>query len=657
MTTRGTPPDPRVAQAFALLHQGQPQLAEVMARQLVAQQPEHPGGLMLLALLAGERGDVATAIELLERARRTSPSDPELLFRLALAQRQAGRHEQALAAVDEALAFAPGQPALHNARGLLLKDLGRAPEALAAFDRALAAAPRFAEAANNRGVVLRQMERWDEALASFAQAAAAQPGAPGIQSNIARTLHQAGRPQEALAAWRTVLQAQPGDPAALSNAGVTLHELGRYAEAVTAFEQALRVDPQAWETWMNLGAARDALRDPGGALQAYDRALAAAPGDPALAMNRGNALLALGRFEEALACFETAAAAGADDAQLAMNTGNAWRDQGRPQEALRHYEHALSLAPEFPDAHFNLSLCLLAAGDWERAWREYEWRFRTRRLNQPEPQLPGRRWRGEPLAAGGRFLLDCEQGLGDTLLLCRCARLLDGRGVKVVFVVQPPLVALMRETLDAPVEVIADGDPLPEVDWHCPLFSVPAALGGGVRELFADGPWLRPDAARVAAWRAQMEPGRPHVGLAWSGNPGYMADRRRSIRLERLLQALPAGPVYWCLQKDVPEVDRPALQAGGLRCQDVGFEERAAQMAALDLVISVDTSLANLAGAAGANGWVLLPRTSDFRWGLQPESTPWYPSLRLWRQPSPGDWDTPLQGVARAMRDRFGLAG
>ncbi|NML43569.1 tetratricopeptide repeat protein [Ramlibacter sp. G-1-2-2] len=604
--------------------------------------------LVALALDAGARGDYAGALQLLVQARAADPRNPELAFREGLARRALGDEAAALGCFDAALQLAPGHPAVLNARGLALKALGRADEALAAYEQALAKAPHFAEALNNRGALLRQQGRLDEAAASFQEAAAAQPNAAEIHNNLGWTLHLQGRHEDALACYARALQLRPGDARVLSNQGATLQALYRFDEAAAACEQALRADPGAWETWMNLGVARYGQRRPADALDAYAKAEALAPGAPELAVNRGNALQDLGRHEEALRAYAQALGARPDDAELEMNIANAWRELQRNELARPHYEHALTLAPGNADIHFNYGLSLLAAGDYERGWSENEWRWRAPGLGVPEPRYEAPKWLGREPLAGKTLLVHAEQGLGDTLLLVRFLPLLMARGARVLLRAQKPLRALLRETLPG-IEVLGLDDALPAFDCWCPSMSLPLAFGTTLDTLPAAVPYLHPAPERIARWRAVLPTDRPNIGLAWSGNPGNAADRRRSLELASLLPALPEGPRYWCLQKDIAPADRAVMGERVAVFEENGFPDTAAQAVLMDAVVSVDTSIANLAGALGCRLYMLLAFSADFRWLAGREDSPWFPTAKLLRQEKAGDWSVPLARLAQLL--------
>lgn len=613
--------------------------------------PRQAQALLALAMKAVAAGDAAAALDLLRRAHAADPAHPEIAFRLGLGLRQSGEPAAALSAFDRALAIAPGHPAILNARGLALRDLGRLPDALAAYEQALARMPRFAEAHNNRGVALRQLGRMDAAVEAFRAAVAAQPEQAEIHNNLGWTLHLAGRYEEALACYQHALRLRPDDAQVLSNLGATLHKLARHGEAVEALERSLALQPASWQTLMNLGVALSGQGRNEEALAALDRAQGLAPDEPDLLVDRGNALLELGRHDQALAVYERARSARPDDAEVAMNIANAWRQANQHALAWPRYEQALALAPDNPDIRFNYSLSLLADGDYGRGWALYESRWQARHLRQVEPDFGVPKWLGQADLAGRTLLLWDEQGLGDTLWMCRYVPLLAARGARVILKVQQPLVELLREGLQGAAAVLGPDDAVPPFDLHCPLMSLPFACGTTLATVPQDVPYLRPAPQRVQRWREALRSTRPNIGLAWTGNPRFATDYRRSLSLAQLLPFLPEGADYWCLPKDLPERESALLQQTDRirRFEDRPFSDTAAQMLGMDLIVTTDTSIANLAGALGCPAVVLLGFSSDLRWLTTPARTPWYPTLELLRQAAPGAWDERLAQV----RDRI----
>ena len=573
---------------------------------------------MQAGLQEARQGRMDAAAALLARAADAAPDDPAPRFNLGLVCQEQARHAQALDAFDAVLRLQPQAAQAHHARGLALKHLGRLDEALAAYDRALALQPGVALVANNRATVLRHLGRLDEAVAGYRAALAASPQHAGIWANLGATLHEARHHEQAFDAFMRARECGDASAVTLMNAGVALNELHRHAQALPLLQDAARL----------------------------------APGEPDVLLNLGNALAGLDRWPEARAQFQAVLRARPDDPDAALNFANALRDGGDPAEArqaLPWYSRALDHGAEAAAVRWNRALCLLTLGDYEAGWRDYEERQQASALNNA-PRDPGvPRWQGEP-AAGRAILLHAEQGLGDTLQFCRYARLVADRGLRVVLEVQPPLKALLAG-LPGVGSLVARGEPLPPVDLHCPLMSLPHVLGTTLDTVPAQGPYLHADPALVAHWRSVLSGrGRPQIGVAWSGSAGYWNDHRRSIAFQTFRAALPPGADYWSLQKETPASDGPGEPIRSF--DDTRFVHTAAQIMALDLVVTVDTAIGHLAGALGRPYWLLLSRPADMRWLLQREDSPWYPTARLLRQSHEGGWPpvlARLNGELRAL--------
>ena len=609
--------DERVAQAAQLLREGQLQLGELLLRQALAAQPAHVGALALLAQI----------------------------------HQRAGRHEEALQCFDAALHAAPHSPRLLHARGLALKALGRLDEAVVAYDAALAVTPGDFEVHHNRGVALRLLGQHEAAVASSLRATELQPASPEARNGLGIALQAAGDPAAALQAFEQALQLRPNNPDFTSNRGMALLQLGRLQDAAAALEQSVAGNPRIARTRMNLGLVRHEQQRYADAMACFDQALALAPGDADVRFNRADTLFELGRGDEALAELRALQALQPADPGVAMNLANLLRDMQRHGEALPVYRAALADHPDNADLHWNHSLCLLALGDFAQGWPEYEWRWHARQLGKAERAVDAQKWLGASDVAGKTLLLHAEQGLGDTLQMVRYVPLLAARGARVLLQVQRPLLPLMQGL--AGVHQLCNADaPLPAVDLHCPLFSLPLACGTLVDTVPVPPAYLVPEAQRVERWRPIVRAGdRLQIGLAWTGNPEFPGNAKRSIGLAALLDALPAGPRYWSLLKDVPPAEMDLVRSGRISVfEENGFADTAAQIRLLDAVVAVDTSLVHLAGALGQRTWLLLSHAADFRWLVDRADSPWYPRTRLLRQTAPGDWTQPLRQLAAELQ-------
>jgi tetratricopeptide (TPR) repeat protein len=451
----------------------------------------------------------------------------------------------------------------------------------------------------------------------------------------------------------------PNDAGLHYNLGVVLQRGGRTEEAAMAWRQATRIKPDYADAWFNLAKAFGDLDLNEEARIAYGRLLDLEPGHAPALYNLGSLLHRAGHYAGAVAALRRATAAAPKFAEAWTNLALSLAKAGRTAEAIATSEHALALAPGLVDAHWNFSQILLSAGHLRRGFEEYEWRWR--RPETPPRELPAPPWDGAPLD-GRTILLHAEQGLGDTIQFARYAPLVAARGGRVVLEAHAELVWLLRG-IEAVEQVVARGGPLPPVDCHAPLMSLPRLFATTLETIPAEVPYLKPADAPVARWAARLadRPG-PRIGLCWQGSPVNRYDRERSIPLP-LLDRLSgiAGLSFVSLQKGPGEdqLDHRPETAAIVRLDpdlDGGpdaFRDTVAVLHLLDLVVTVDTAPAHLAGALARPVWLMLPEPADWRWLRERADSPWYPTMRLFRQPNPGDWDGVVEAVGRALRERF----
>jgi tetratricopeptide (TPR) repeat protein len=453
---------------------------------------------------------------------------------------------------------------------------------------------------------------------------------------------QRGRSAEAIGFLTRAVKVDATSLDAMSNLGLAFHNAGRLAEAVVQYRNALTLAPRHPEVLYNLGNTFLALDRIDDALASYDAALANEPGHVGARVNRGNTLLRFNRPVDALASYDEALVAMPDHPQILTNRGHALRRLDRPHEALASFEAALKKSPDFPEARFEAALAHLTLGDFKAGWKAYEWRWKTGAFADKRYSFRQPQWLGNVPLSGKTILLHAEQGLGDTLQFIRYAPLLANSGARVICEVQPELVSLLSQ-LDG-VEIIAKGNPLPNFDLHCPLLSLPLAFGTELATIPAPLPYLAAPAARLAHWRDCLPRG-PRAGFVWSGSPAHKNDANRSIPLAKFASLLAKLPfACFSLQREMREADREVLQRLP-RLVDLGpelsdFTDTAAVISLLDVVVSVDTAVAHLAGALGKPVVILLPHAADFRWIRDRHDTPWYPTAKLLRQPAFGDWDS-----------------
>lgn len=445
---------------------------------------------------------------------------------------------------------------------------------------------------------------------------------------------------------RMVLQARPETHQASHQLGQIYQRLGRLDDALERYDQALSLAPDDVASLNNRGNVLCSLGRLEEALASFNRAVALRPDLAQVVCNRGLVLYDLGRLDESLACFDRAVELQPADAGSHNNRGLILRDMMRLDEALAAFDRAVALQPDYAIALYNRSMLLLLRGEFAAGWSGYEQRWL-------QPNAPPRLyadyplWRGDTELAGRTILLHAEQGYGDTIQFARYAGLVRQRGARVLLVVPPELVALMR-TLPFDVEILTSGDPLPPIDLQCPLLSLPLAFG--TTEATIPGPdvYLHASQQKLAEWQRRLgQTSRKRVGIVWSGSATHQNDRNRSIPPELLGELLSQPAEFICLHKEAPVALSPDLRWFGEDLVD--FADTAALVACCDLVISVDTAAAHLAGALGRPLWLLLPYRPDWRWLLARTDSPWYPTARLFRQPALGDWRLVLSAVSAAL--------
>jgi tetratricopeptide (TPR) repeat protein len=496
----------------------------------------------------------------------------------------------------------------------------------------------------------------DEAESILRNLLARAPGRATAWFLLGRLRHVRGDRDAAIDFLRKALSFDPALVAAHNDLGIFLQSQGRLEEAEACYRRAIDLNGRFAEAMSNLGAvlaARGRLED---ATAWYDHAIAA---DAQLAPahnNLGAALAKLDRADEAAVLHRRAIALKPDFADAHYNLGVALQDQGRFEDALASYDKAVEFKPDLVDARWNRAFALLALGRYAEGWREHEWRWR--RKEQPPRSYPQPLWRGEPLD-GRTIMLHAEQGMGDTIQFIRYVPLVAGRGGRVVLQVPAPLLGLVEASLGDRVQVLADGDVLPPFDLHCPLLSLPLAFATTLETIPAEVPYIAVDPAAAARWRERLgKAAGLKVGLVWAGNPRHRNDRNRSIALDRLAPLFGTAGIRWfSLQVGERKADLAHLSAGAITDLSDGltdFAETAAAIEALDLVIAVDTAAAHLAGALAKPVWVLVPLVPDWRWLIGREDSPYYPTVRLFRQPARGDWDSVVLRVRRALEQRTG---
>lgn len=571
----------------------------------------------------------------------TKPSNPNDMLQQAVALRDAGKWKEAAGLYRQLLALAPGHPQLLTDLGTIMLQLGDAEEGVRLLGASIEANPGQPLALSNRAVGLRNLGRFDEALESVDRAIALMPGYADAYNNRGLTLHELARMDEALQSYDQAIQLQPGHAAAHHNRGRTLRALGRFEEALQSYDQAIALFPGNVDCHNDRGATLRELGRYDEALESHDRAIGLQPGNAEAYNSRGMALHALQRHEEALASYERALALDSRHADAYCNRGVVLFSLKRLDEAQESYRRAIALQPEHVLAHLNEAILRLTLGDYDEGWKLYEWRWRGVRENImryfPEPL-----WLGEQPLSGKTLLIYAEQGYGDFIQMCRYAQLAESQGAKVVLQA-PPALTPLAATLSGSINVVATGQRLPAFDYQCPIMSLPLAFKTRVATIPAPIPYLHVSADRQTQWRRRLGgKTRARVGVAWSGNVKLRTGQNRILPLRQLKPLLDLPFEFHALQKEFLPEDAAQLSGLGqirLHHDELrDFADTAALIGEMDLVISVDTAAAHLAGAMGKPLWVVLPYMADWRWMLDRADNPWYPTATLFRQPAIGDW-------------------
>lgn len=604
----------------------------------------HSDSLHLLGVLAFQGGRIDEACSLIGRAIAADGEVGAYHSNLAMILLAAGLTEEALAAAREAIRLSPGLPEAHNNLGNALSRRGLRLQAIDAYRHAIRLNPAYGEAHNSLGLaLLAEKGRVDEAITSFQNALRLMPGSADAAGNLASALHAAGRDAEALGHAQRATARQPDDAELQNILGAVLVATGQTEKALAAFRKAVALKPGSPAALRNLADTLARLGRRHEAASVFAQSLAALPEDPEALSNLGTLLMRDGRLDEARPCYRNALILAPGLAWAHYNLANLETERGRLAEAIRLQGRALAIDPDFAEAHLNRGMAHLLSGALEPGWRDYAWRWMVKDAQALRPdRFSEPLWGGEA-GEGGHILLWAEQGAGDALQFIRYAPEVASRGWQVR--VRAPKSLLRLFSSMPAIELVAeDADP-GSFDVHCPLLNLPGVLGTGLSEIPDAVPYLAVDPDLAARWRTRLPVGF-RLGVAWRGSPIHRRDRMRSMSAELFEKFLKIkGLTTVSLQKDATAAECRRL---GLMTTELGdYADTAALVSCLDLVISVDSSVCHLAGALGAPVWTLLDAAPDWRWLQDRDDSPWYPTMRLFRQATAGDW-TPVLAEVRA---------
>ena len=608
-----------IKQAMALHQQGILPQAETIYRQILALSPKDPNALLNLSTLYSQRAEFETALPLLKKLTASYP------------------------------AIAYGHFALGNVYRYLQKPL----EAAASYSKAIALEPNKPDYYYNRGVVLDAAGKYDEALASYDKAIALQPGHTDARTNHASNLYMLGRYEEALALANQLIADYPNLAVNYTTRGNALGALGRTEEALADYTKAIALQPDLAVAHNNIGALLEKKEDGAEALARYEQAIAINPQYADAHNNRATALNKVGRYQEALASANEAITLNPKSALAYDTRANAYKGLERYEEAIADYDHAIALDPALANARWNKSLLSMLIGDLAEGLRLYEWRWKTEFQKGYYREYSQPLWLGKEPLEGKTLLIHPEQGFGDYIQCSRYFPLLVAMGATLIIETPPVLLPLFFDSFPYPaITFIPKGQASPPFDYHCPIMSLPLAMGATLTNIPAEVPYLKTTAERRERWEGLLGPKtKPRVGLVWSGSAIHANDKNRSMPLSQLAPLFALPIEFHSLQKEIRDSDRESLPHLKQHEDEIrDFADTAALVEVMDLVLSVDTSVAHLAGALAKPLWVMLPYIPDYRWLLGRTDSVWYPTARLFRQPKAGDWDSVIATLKEALQ-------
>ena len=638
--------------------------AEAACRAVLDVQPEQADALHILGHVARQKGNIQAAVELLQRAIKSDPRSPHLHNSLGVALKEAGSLEAAIGAYERALKLLPDYPEALTNLGTALRDAGRLEEALQRCRRAIELRPNYAEAHSNLGSVLMRLGQEDEAISAYEAAVRLQPQRGELYDNLGAALAIVRRWEEAEAAHRRATELAPRSAEALANLGVALHNLGRFEEACEAHRRAAALRPNDAMMPVNLSASLVELGKLDDALAACHAALAIAPDLPEAHNNLGHVLKATERIDEAIAAYGEALARRPAYADAFNNLGVAHTAIGRFDDGMAAYDRALELKPHHPESAWNRAQLLLLRGDYAAGWPAYEsgWRAKLGRGRLRHIGIP--RWQGTKLA-DRTLLVWSEQGVGDQLMFAGFIEELVALGARCVVEADRRLEPLLRRSIGGIEFISRETPPSPRlaeipIDLQCPMGSLARWLRPDLVSFPRRQAYLRADPEQTLLIRERYRKsagGRPVIGISWRGG-ALQSGRARSTRLtawERILKRDDVAFVnlqYGDCTAELAEV-HGALAIDVLNDGSIdslkSLDDFASQTAAMDLIITVGNSTVHTAGALGMPAWVFLPFVPDWRWLLDRGDSPWYGSLRLFRQPQRGDWTSVFEAAGRAL--------
>jgi tetratricopeptide (TPR) repeat protein len=591
--------------------------------------------------LQHQQGKLIEAKAIYEKVLATHPAHSEALHLLGIIALDSSNPSLAIDLVTRSIESNPDNAAAYSSLGKALKAINQPDEAIVCYNTAISLRPKFAEVYYNKANLLQFLNRLDEAILSYDLAIKYHPKNAGAYCNKGQALYKLGRLHDAIESYDSAIALKNDHSGAYLGRGLAQQELRDFEKAVKNYDKAIEINSSLPEAYFNRAIALQNLKRFEAAIESYDRSIDLNADFVQAYLNRGVLHKEMGDLDKAISSYKHALKIQGNYADAYANLGMALKDLGSFVEANINLDKAIELDKGHAEAITAKSLALLLEGNYDEGWPLFEWRWKKVKLtNSIPPSCP--LWLGEDSLLDKTILLRSEQGLGDTIQFCRYAKLVKSLGAKVVLEAPKALLELLTQ-LDYVDQVIEQGGKVPHVDYYCPLLSLPLAFKTNIESIPTPFKYLASHPQKLAQWSETLgSKTKLRVGLVWSGNKQHGNDRNRSISLAKIIQYLPEDIEFISLQKEVREEDKATLSLSSIQNFDVkilDFLDTAALCDLMDIVVSVDTSVAHLAASLGKPTWVLLPYVPDWRWLRNTDASPWYDSVKLYRQNEKRSWE------------------
>ena len=611
-----------------------------------------------------KHGYLDKAIQCYQKALAIKPDLPEASYNMGIAYLDLSCIDAAVTCFKLAVELKPDYADAYNNLGNAYRDKEDIHRAISCYRQAIKINPQNPRPYYNLGNAYLELDEQEVSKACFQRALALKPDYATVFNSLGNSSLRQGDLELALANFSKAIEIQPDFAEAYYNRGNVQREMGRCSAAMESYREAVRLRKDYHEAYNNFGNLLKDLGNLEAASDNYRLAINARPDFAEAHFNLGNIMLQERQMAAAIERFKQAIALKPTYAEAHSNTGNACKELGRYQDALQHYNRALYHKPDLAEANFNRSLIHLLHQDFQQGWEGFEWRFKLPDAGAVYPhrfKVP--RWDGSNFK-GRRLLVHCEQGFGDTLQFIRYLPMVKKLGGSVIFETRKELMGILKKVpgMDSLIQRSPDGNHGEPFDYHIPLMSLPGVFQTRLETIPSHTPYILADDRKLVKWRRIISGQKPEfkIGIVWAGRPGHTNDHNRSCGMDVFLplSQIP-GVQLFSLQKGEGVARLKEVSNGGaivnLGERLVDFEDTAGAIANLDLIVSVDTAVAHLAGAMGNPVWLLLPFVPDWRWLLNRTDTPWYPTMRLFRQPEAGDWHTVFRNVSESLKELPGL--